>query len=92
MLTKLKKNQIKRQFTLDDGTENKEIIIIPCKLSPSGRWTAKEGYQVTKTEGELYVTDIEEDRDVPFDDFVNAFTVMNCNFAVGNYLAYYLKN
>ena len=90
-LKKLKKNQLKRQFALDNGTENKEIIVVPHKMDPYSSWAPKFGVQVTKTEGELYITDIEDDRDIPFDDYVNAYAVHNCNNELGYYLAYYLK-
>ena len=91
MLTKLKKNQLKRQFTETNGTEFKEIIVVPHKMNPQSPWAPKFGIQLTRTGNELMVEG--ELEDIPLDAWLNEYTALNCiNHELGKYPAFYLKN
>jgi hypothetical protein len=89
MLTKLKKNQLKRLFTENNGTEFKEIIIVPCKMNPESMWAPKHGIQLTRTGNDLYVEG--ELEDTPLDTYLNEFTAHSCNNEMGYYPAFYVK-
>jgi hypothetical protein len=91
-MQKLKKSQLKRLFTRTDGTEEREIVVLPCKMNPTSIWAPNHGLQVTRFENELYITNLDDTEDVPLDKYLDSFTAMNCNNELGYYPAFYIKN
>lgn len=60
-------------------TEGKETYVVPCKVRIGGPWYNEAPRIMRHDYGDT------------FDSWINAFTAYNCNYELGYYPAYYVK-